>query len=113
MKFLLINKYKSLTMYNICFILGLTIFIPYIHNESYTYRYISMFFYLTILFFLLCICLIAFLIEKKTYKIKNIEIKNPKANEIFTKACLITSFIVFLVYLAIGYDLHRISMTID
>lgn len=112
MKLLFINKYKTLTIYNLCWIIGFFWSLNYIF-EKHRFWYFYTFLNFTQLFFILFMCLIAFLIEKKIYKIKNIEIKNPKANEIFTRICFITSFIVFLIYLAIGYDLHRISTTID
>lgn len=112
MKFLFINKYKTLTFYNLCWIIGFFCSLKHIfikHQFWYFYTFLNF----TQLFFILLICLIAFLIEKKIYKIKNIKIENPKANEIYTKVCFITSFIVFHIYLVVGYDLHRISMTID
>ena len=112
MKLLFINKYKFLTIYNICWIIGFVRSLNYIF-ENHPFWYFYTFLNFTQLFFILFICLIAFFIEKKIYKAKNIKIENPKPNQIFTRICLITSFIVFLIYLGIGYDLHRISMAID
>ncbi len=112
MKPVFLNKFKSLTAYNICWALGFFCSLKHIfikHPFWYLYTFLNF----TQLYLLLFICLIAFLVERKIYKHRNINVENPRKNEIFTQVCLISSFVVFIIYLIIGYDLHRISLMMD